>query len=377
MLRLVRQSWRRIVSFGEGVLFLFLAVVIGSCLFDGEECDSAELDSMPNYDYIEEVKRLRSESADEAKQLAQYIFETEGMPNQEEARRIYDEIDAEQKNWWNRTKRVASGFVLGEGGSIEELGGSVASDMFLYGDVRDLIKQSYYKVTENEKGDAFILALSFVGIATEVINVVDWVPAVLKAFRKIGALSSKMVGFLTDGLKKIKATKKVDGVYMSLFSSIKSLTDSLGFARAGVLMRHADTAADVAAMAKVAKVVPNETYLLVKYSGKAGVKELGNLTDAQVMVLREAAKKGPDALKNVKKYLDELKSRTTLARRLARIVKSWRAGHLSGFIVKLIQSRPFLRFVFGGLSLILIGLAGWKFWLAVKAGVRFPRMTEC
>lgn len=86
---------------------------------------------------------------------------------------------------------------------------------------------------------------------------------------------------------------------------------------------------------------------------------------------------GPDVLKNAKKYLDELKSRTSLARGLARLAKSCRAGHLSGFIVKLIQARPFLRFVLGGLSLILIGIAGWKFWLAVKVDVRFPRMTEC
>ena len=100
-----------------------------------------------------------------------------------------------------------------------------------------------------------------------------------------------MVGFLTDGLNKIEATKKVDRIYVSLFSGIKSLTDSLGFARAGVLMRHADTAADVAAMAKAAKVVPNETYLLVKYSGKAGVKELRNLTDAQVMVCARRRKR--------------------------------------------------------------------------------------
>lgn len=351
------------VSFGEAVLFLLLAVLLGSCAISVEEEPRAadDLTSMPNFDYIGEVRRLRSESADEAKMLARYIFETEGMPNQAEARQIYEEIEREQKNWWNRTKRAASGFLTGEGGSIEELGGSVASDMLLYGDIRDLVKHSYYKATKNEKGDAFIITLSSFGLLTELVDVVDWAPAVLKAFRKAGALSTKMVGLLSDGMKKCIEAKKIDSGLASLFSGIRSMTDSLGLARAGRLMRHADDAADVATLAKAAKMAPDETYLLVKYSGKDGVKELENLTTARVKVLRQAAKKGPDVLKNIRKYGNVVKAKTATARRFARLVKSWQSGHLPGFVSRMVLAWPFLRFVFGGLALILWGISGWKF----------------
>lgn len=366
MIQKIRNKWQMCKSACAGVIYMWLALTLGICVVKIDENIEQDISSLPNYDYIEEVKRLRGESADEAKRLAQYIFETDGMPNQAEARRIYDEIERDQKNWWNCTKRAASGFVTGDGGSIEELGGSVVSDMILYGDIRDLIKHSYFKVTKNEKGDAFILTLSMFGLATEIVDVVDWAPAVLKAFRKAGALSAKMVGILSDGMKRCMKTKKIDSGLMSLFSGIKSMTDSLGFARASRLMHHADDAADVATLAKAAKMAPDETYLLVKCSGKSGVKELEYLSEAQVKVLNEAAKKGPDVLKNIKKYGNGLKSRTTTTRRIARFVKSWQSGHLTGFIAKLIHAWLFLRFVFGGLSLILFGLAVWKFGSVVK-----------
>lgn len=366
MMHVIKIKWRMCKSAFAGLIYLFLAGILGICVIKVDEDVGQDFSSLPNFDYIEEVKRLRSERADEAKMLARYIFETEGMPNQVESRQIYEEIERDQKNWWNRTKRAASGFATGDGGSIEELGGSVVSDMVLYGDIRDLIKHSYFKVTKNEKGDAFIITLSTFGLATEFVDVVDWTPAVLKAFRKAGALSAKMVGLLSDGMKRCMKARKIDSGFMSLFSGIKTMTDSLGFARARRLMCHADDAADVAALAKAAKIAPDETYLLVKYSGKSGVKQLEGLTEAQVKILREAAKKGPDVLKSIKKYGNGLKSKTAIVRRFARLVKSWQSGHLAGFIVKLIHAWLFLRFVFGGLALILFVLAGWKFWLAVK-----------
>lgn len=357
--------FRRLRQVLSGVFYLALAGVVGICAIpDGD--GAPELASMPNHDYLGEVVRLREQSLEEAKQLARYICETEGMPNQEEARRIYGEIEREQKNWWNRTKRAASGFITGEGGSVEELGGSVASDMFLYGDVRDLVKHAYFKLRGNEKGDGFIITLSAFGLATEFVDVVDWAPAVLKAFRRAGALSAKMVDLLSEGMKACLKTRKLDGGLKELFSGIRSMTDSLGFARASRTMRHADSAADVASLAKAARMAPDETYLLVKHAGRDGVEMIGNLSEAQVRVLREAAKKGPDALKNFRKYGSEVKERTAAARRLARLVKSIQSGHLTGFVRRLVLAWPFLRFVFAGLALVCVLLAGFRFRAAVR-----------
>ena len=307
---------------GEGALLLLLAVLLGTCAISGEEGPrngDNGLRSLPNYDYLGEVMKLKETSRDEAKELARYIFETDGMPNQDEARRIFVEIEMDQKNWWRRTKRAACGFVTGECESLEELGGSVVLDMFLYGDVRDLIKHSWYKVTRNEKGDAFVVTLAAFGLVTEFADVVDWVPAVLKAFRKVGALSEKMVGLLSDGMNRCMKARKIDSEFMSLISDVKSMTDSLGFACASQVVRYADTAAEMATLARAAKVAPHETYLVVKYSGKNGVESIENLSDEQYKVLYEVAKKGPDALKNV---------------------KSIQSGHLTGFVHKLVPDSP-------------------------------------
>ena len=273
-----------------------------------------DLRSLPNYDYLGEVVKLKETSKDEAKELARYIFETGGMPNQDAARRIYDEIAKDQRNWWKLTKRAACASVRGESESLEELGDSVASDIAFYDDVWDLINYPWYVLSKNEKNDDFIVMLAACGSVDEFVDEVDWVPAVLKAFRKIGALSEKMIGLLSDGMMRVVETRKVDSELKSLFSGVRSMTGCLGFARASQVMRHVDTAAEVAALAKAAKVVPNETYLIVKYSGKAGIENLEGLSDEQYKILREVAKKGPDALKNVKKYMDAVKIRTAKVR---------------------------------------------------------------
>lgn len=329
------------------------------------------LHSLPNYDYLGEVLKLKETSKDEAKELARYIFETEGMPNQDAAMRIYDEIAKDQRNWWSRTKRAACASVRGEGESLEELGDSVASDIVFYDDVWDLINYPWYVLSKNEKNDDFIVMLAACGSVDEFVDEVDWVPAVLKAFRKIGALSEKMLGLLSDGMMRVVKTRKVDGELKSLFSGIRSMTGCLGFARASQVMRHVDTAAEVAALAKAAKVVPNETYLMVKYSGKAGIENLQGLSDEQYKILREVAKKGPDALKNVKKYMNAVKIRTVKVGRISRFIKSIQSGHLTGFVHEFSLAYPIVRFLVGALAVVCLMIAARKFWLSVH----MPRIT--
>lgn len=364
VIEVVHIGWRHCKHVVAGLCYLFFAVMLGTCAFP--ILDETDLELLPNHDYIDEINKLRTESAEEAKQLAQYVFETEGMPNQDKARKIFNEIEKDQKNWWNRLCRVVRGFITGEGGSIEELGGSVTSDMFLYGDIRDLIKHGWYKVTKNEKGDAFIMTLAGVGVATEFVDVIDWAPAVLKAFRKVGALSNKMVGLLTDGIKRCTKAKKIDNGFKALLNGVCSMTDSLGFARASRVMRHADDAVDVAILAKAAKRAPNETYLLVKYAGKDGVRILEDLSDEQVKVLRVAAKKGPAVMKNVKKYGNVIKVKTSTARSWARIIKSIRSEHLTGFVEKLMLAIPFLRVVIVFLALVCCVMSVKNFWAMFK-----------
>ena len=75
---------------------------------------------------------------------------------------------------------------------------------------------------------------------------------------------------------------------------------------------------------------------------------------------------GPDVLRNAKKYLDELKSRTSLARRLARLAKSVQSGHLTGFVHKLAIANPIVKFLVIALAVICLMIAARKFWLSAR-----------
>ena len=84
---------------------------------------------------------------------------------------IRDEIHETRTAFWNRAYRAGKGFVVGEGTSIEELGGAVVSDFLLWGDIRDLAKQGYYKIKGKET-DPVVAGLAAVGVLTSVASYV-------------------------------------------------------------------------------------------------------------------------------------------------------------------------------------------------------------
>lgn len=253
------------------------------------------LESLPNYNYVPDIKVLRDEGKlSEALEMARFVIRHPDMPGQEDAKALEKDLENELTSLWGRTKRATRGFVIGSGNSIEELAGGITSDMIIYGDVRDLVKQGYYKVTGNET-DPVIAALASIGLVTEAFDFADWAPAVLKAFRKIGALSRKFADFVITAAKKSAKGRKLDGALKVAFGNLRRLTDKMGLARTASVFKHVDDPADLASIAAVAQKNTDAAYFTVKNGGADGVgiiKRLGD-TDVGVKSMAQAAKKGP------------------------------------------------------------------------------------
>ena len=253
---------------------------------------------MSDYNYVPDIKELKAEGKlSEALEMARFVIRHPDMPGQEQAKQLEEELERELTSLWGRAKRATKGFVVGGGNSIEELGGGIASDMLVYGDIRDLVKQGYYRVTGKET-DPVIVALAGLGLLTEFVDAADWAPAVLKAFRKAGALSKKFAAFITTACKKSTKMRKLDGALKQAFKGIRILTDKMGLGRAAAVFKHVDTPADLAAISKVAQMNPDAAYFTLKHGGRQGVyivKTLGG-SEAGVAAMAKAARKGPRAI---------------------------------------------------------------------------------
>ena len=288
-----------------GIICLLIAFFLYASLSEvnAERKIEESLEVLPNYNYVSDIKTLKEEGKlSEALEMARFVISHPDMPGQEDAKALEKDLENELTSVWGRTKRATRGFVSGSGNSIEEIAGGITSDMIIYGDVRDLVKQGYYKVT-GEETDPVIAALASIGLITEAVDFADWAPAVLKSFRKIGALSDKFAKFVLKVAKKSAKGRKLDGALKGVFTNLGHLTDKMGLGRTATVFKHVDGPADLASITEVAQKNADAAYFTVKNGGADGVnivKRLGD-TDEGIASMAQAAKKGPSGVAWLKK----------------------------------------------------------------------------
>ena len=352
-----------------GIVFLLIAFFLYIPLHEvnTEHKIEESLEVLPDYNYIPDIKTLKEEGKlSEALEMARFVIRHPDMPGQEDAKSLEKELENERASLWGHTKRVARGFVTGSGDSIDELAGGITSDMIVYGDVRDLVKQGYYKVTGKET-DPVTAALAGIGLATEVADAIDWAPAVLKAFRKTGALSNKFSDFVITAARKSAKGRKLDSALKGAFGNLLHLTDKMGLARAATVFKYVDSPADLASITAVARKSADAAYFTVKNGGTDGVsivKHLGG-TDTGIADMVRAAKKGPAGIAWLKKGGAGHKYvvRTRVG---ARLFKNFRMHRPQQFIIESAKKPPILRkALWAGVILLLLG-AFYSFFVSFK-----------
>lgn len=166
-----------------------------------------ELARLEDYPYHDEAERLRAEGKyGEALQVTEAgLVDLKGPERQrllEKDRHIRSDRDA----WSRRGRDVLRGAITGEGSNPESAGGALALDLFVIGDVRDLVIQSARGIG-GEDVDEIVVALSAVGIATTALGPGgDGAVAVAKLMRKAGALNDHLASVLIKQVDRARAT---------------------------------------------------------------------------------------------------------------------------------------------------------------------------
>ena len=279
--------WRCKWNFIRLALAAFLLYAVASDT--GARLARLELASLPEFDYAGEVSYLRAAGRfGEALVVADAGLEQATGETRAAIQKERDATVAEQGSYLRKVKDVGLGALSGRGSSIESLVGAVAADFFVVGDVRDLVIQGGRYVLDGET-DQVVLILSGVGIATTIAPEVDWVPSVLKAAKKTGAMSKAMGEWIIAMAKAGKSEKLT-----AMMKDVKRIALHASPGGAARLLRFADKPEDVAKLARFVEAEKAGAFAL-HITGKEGA-ELVKSADAAAgaeKALVMASHKGP------------------------------------------------------------------------------------
>ena len=263
------------------------------CLLAGDNASRlarVQFRSLPQMDYLAEVRSLRGENRfAEALMVAETGLSELSGADRDALLSEQSEVRDEQASVLRKGKELLRGALVGEGNSLEALVGAIAADMFVVGDVRDLVIQGGRLAVDGES-DELILALSAVGVLTTVMPEVDWVAAFLKIAKKAGALSKRMVEALVRVIRRATDTRDYAELGR-LFNFFKVLVDKSTPAGALRILRHLDDPKEVAVVADFLKRRPSGGFVL-HVAGKEGVDIVKASVRESEEVLVMAARKG-------------------------------------------------------------------------------------
>ncbi len=257
---------------------------------NGSRLARVQFNSLPRMDYVAEVRSLREQNRfAEALLVAETGLGELSGADRDALLREQSEVRDEQTSVLRRGKELLRGALVGEGDSLEALIGAITADMFVVGDVRDLVIQGGRLAVDGDS-DELILALSAVGVLTTVMPEVDWVAAFLKVARKAGALSKRMIESLVRVIRR--ATDSRDYAELGrLFGFFKVLVDKSTPAGALRILRHLDDPKEAAVVADFLKRQPAGGFAL-HVAGKEGVEIVKASVRQSEDLLVMAAKKG-------------------------------------------------------------------------------------
>lgn len=285
----------RTMGLGFAVLRTFIAAfVLWVVVADtGARIARQQLAAMDSFDYVKEVRTLREKG-----RLAEALLVgREGIEHLrgEELGKLSEELrkaEDEQSSVIGKLRRAGVGAITGQGSDLESAVGAIGADLFIVGDVRDLLIQGGKLIVDGEV-DPVITALSGLGVVTTVAPEIDVAAAILKIARKTGTLGKS----LSQRVVKL-ARERAIGPLKELASSAATLAVKLGPAGAVRLLRLADEPSDLAHMARFAERVAGTSSDAAHLAGNAGAAKAFSalhITGKDGLELLKNAPKGTEA----------------------------------------------------------------------------------
>lgn len=215
--------------------------------------------------------------------------------------------EIEKHNGWfskslRNTQDFSHGFVTGDASNGVAMAGSIASDMTVVGDLRDLSSEGT-KFVKDEPYDKVVLGMAAVGVGMTVSQVMtagSSTPlkvgaSVLKVARKTGKLSKTFLKFIAKKLRKVvdvKLLKKIDYGSISklraaaskvakslklahvrkLFGNINTIKKNTSLMDTVSIMKYVKKPKDLGKIVKLSDKFKSNTKAVLKVLGKGALK---------------------------------------------------------------------------------------------------------
>ena len=219
-------------------------------------------------------------------------------------RRVADAVGGQNSSSY-LAKRFASGLMTGQADDIASLSGTVAGDLFVFGDIRDVVREGKHLVM-GEDAERLVLGLAATGIAVTAVTYVTLGGvgplraglSLMKDARKVGRLgeglaewAGRSAGEIVDTpvLKEavasasmrrpaatasaIRAAFRAEkaGAFVRLAKDLGRLTERAGTRGALDTLRIAEGPKDVARAARLAEAEGNRTRAILKILGRSAL----------------------------------------------------------------------------------------------------------
>jgi hypothetical protein len=316
----------------------------------------AEFLALPEYDYAGEAQRLAGED-----RFSEAILVVdaglESSPPADEAQRLQTlktDIETRRDDVLRRFGEVGHGALTGQGSSAEALTGAVAADLFVFGDVRDLIVQGS-KYVKGEDTDEVIVALSAAGILLTATPGLDLGTALLKFARRAGALTEAFARNLVKLTHRAVSERNADEL-IAVTRDAATLGRRAQPAGAVTILKNVDDADELAAAAKFSER-PGGTFALW-LGGKPTLSALKAAGPDVEDLLVRAARKGRAGLD----YVAENSALLLRVHPLIGVLKGFYKGNVPELFQELLQKH----------SDKILGLAAaWLLFEILLIGARF------
>ena len=293
---IIPALWRR----RRGVARLAVAVGLLTLSVGDQSARLARLECarLQDMDYVAEARKLRGVGRYPDALLVLDAAESQRRVDPSAVAAERAAIVAERDSYLRRAKDFAKGALLGRGDSLETAAGAIAADMFVVGDLRDMLIEGSKHIVGGDPDD-FVLVLSAAGVATTVVPYFDWSAALLKFAHKMGRLSTPLVKTIKGLCKAAVKERRTEGLGRFV-RDLKHVADAASPGTAIRILRHIDEPKELEAVANFLSRNSKGAFALI-VTDKTGVDLVKRAAVADEAVVR-AARKGQAGSDWLQKY---------------------------------------------------------------------------
>lgn len=250
------------------------------------------------------AQALEADDADLARSFAD-LAQDKGIKLPPGVTEQVDAAVADENSTVSTARRFAAGFVTGEVNDMASLSGTVAGDLFVYGDIRDVVREGK-RLAMGEGADQLVLGLASVGLvvtAATYVSVGGAAPvraglSMVKDARKVGRLGAGLTEWAGRSARGVvdapmfqkavadasimrpgqtitamKAAFKAEkaGALVRLAKDVGRVSEKAGTRGALDVLRIADGPKDVARAARLAESKGGQTRAIVKLFGRGAL----------------------------------------------------------------------------------------------------------